>query len=481
MNKDMLLAASYERVSTDEQAQEGHSLEAQKELNIKYINNEGWNFYRSFVDPGVSGKNLKRPGIQSLLDEIKKGTVQIVVVHKLDRLTRSVGDLHYLINFFEEHNVKLVSVTEKLDTSSAMGRMFVYMLGIFAQWYRENLGEEVLKGMKKRAEKGLHNITVDLYGYRRDEGGNLIVVEEQAKWVRYIFDRYCSGIGTTNIAKELNAKGVRRNQGAKWDQHKVMMTLTNLHYTGHIHYKPRHLDKQIVSKSAVEHEPIISMEQYERAQRILQRRREGMISLNSYEYIFGGIIRCGKCGGGYKGKYNKRVERNGKDYLYRGYVCSNNERYGTCDASGISERNLTKLVFNQIDFLSPTLDHFEESIEEEKDERAEIEELLRQSDLKRARWQHAYGEGLMSYDDFADRMKEEMEYVQQLRERLAETKPVHVSTYSKEEAAQFLNDIKSNWEYFSQETKKEVIQQLFQRITIHKENGKWKIVDYLLA
>lgn len=478
---NLIFAASYERVSTDEQANEGHSLEVQNEKNIQYIRNENWNFYDSFIDPGISGKNLKRPGLQALLEAIRKKHVQVVVVHKLDRLTRNVGDLHFLIKLFEEYDIKLVSVTEKLDTSTAMGRMFVYMLGIFAQWYRENLAEEVIKGMTKRADKGLHNITVDLYGYRRDDDGNLHIVEEQAKWVRYIFERYLSGVGSTNIAKELNKSGIRRNQGGKWDQHKVMMTLTNWHYTGRTHYKvdDKPEDQRIVRMG--KHEAIISMDTYERAQRILQRRRDGTISRNSYEYVFGGIVRCGDCGGSYMGKYNKTKLVNGVSTLYRGYVCSNNERYGSCKASGISELNLVKLVFNHVNLQTGVFENYDEQVQgQEVDEREEIEHLLRQSEMKRARWQHAYGEGLMNFDDFAARMREESEKVKAWQEQLSNIAPAHVSTIPANEAVSALDAIKDNWNMLDQETKKQVIQHLFQRIVIQKKD-KWEITSIILA
>lgn len=476
--KNTLFAASYERVSTDEQAREGFSLEAQSDANKRIIVSEGWNYYGSFIDPGVSGKDLKRKGVQSLLKAINDGHVQVVVVHKLDRLTRSIGDLHYLINYFEERNIKLVSVSEKLDTSTAMGRMFVFMLGIFAQWYRENLAEEVKKGMSKRAEKGFHNVTVPMYGYSRDEEGNLHIIEEEAKWVRWIFDQYIQGIGTSTIARQLNHKGIRRNQGALWDQHKVAITLNNLHYIGKVHWKDGNLpeDKRIIREG--KHTPIISEDIYNQAQHILERRREGLISQNSYEYVFGGIVKCGKCGGGYKGKYTTRKLQDGSQALYRAYACSNNIRYGSCDAPGISELILAKLLFASMDFfVSPSFKQSYEPHVEDSEEREELERLIALSETKRSRWQHAYGEDLMSFEDFATRMKEENEKLEQWKQQLNAVAPNRTSTFSIEESLETLKMIKENWEYFEQPDRKIVIQALFQKITIMKENGKWKIID----
>jgi len=467
-------AVGYGRVSTEEQANEGHSLDAQRERNLKRIQEEGWTLVGYFDDPGYSGKNLKRPGIQKLIVEIERGNIDAVVVHKLDRLTRNVGDLHKLMKLFEKHNVKFISVTEHIDTSSAMGRMFVFMLGIIAQWYRENLSEEVKKGMSTRAKKGLHNITVPLFGYERTEDGKLIVKPSEAKWVRWIFEQYLAGIGSTNIAKRLNEMGVRRNRGAKWDQHKVMMTLTNWHYTGRVHWKDASKpdDERIIVNG--DHEPIISVETFEAAQRLLERRKAGMASKTSYDYVFSGIIRCGKCGGNYKGKYNKKRG----NQLYRGYECTNNAKYGTCDQSGISERNLTKLIFNSIHLIPELL--FWDDQQESSTERDEILRQLKQSEMRRNRWQMAFGDGNMPYEDFAKLMREEMERAAELEKRLTELPTATPSSISADEAREILNQLEQNWDMLSQTTRKQVVQSVFKSITIRKDDA-WSITQIILA
>ena len=478
--KRIIRAAGYGRVSTDEQAEEGHSLEAQEEKIVQHINNENWTLIGYFCDPGYSGKNLERPDMKRLLSEIERENVDAVIVHKLDRLTRDIGDLYYLLKLFEKHNVQFVSITEKIDTSTAMGRMFVFLLGIFAQWYRENLAEEVRKGMEARVKKGLHAVTVPMYGYERTEDGKLVVKEDEAKWVRWIFDQYLQGVGTTFIAKKLNAMGISRNRGAKWDQRKVMLTLRNIHYIGKVHWKSSTADEHERIIRDGEHEPIISPEIFEKVQRIIERRREGLMSRTSYEYVFGGIIRCGKCGSLYKGKYNKLSKKSG---IYRGYVCSYNERYGSCDAPGISERKLTKLLFDTLRITTGSIlsTFTDETTREQLNERDEIEKQLAASEVRRSRWQRAYGDGLMSYDDFAKRMREEMELVTELEKKLAELPRSVPSTVTPEEAFETLKNLKENWPYLEQSTRKQIVQSLFQQITIKREGKQWTIIDIKLA
>lgn len=469
--------AVYTRVSTERQSTEGFSLEAQHDRLLENVKSNGWTLFKIYTDPGESAKDLKRPGVQQMIIDLKSGLFDAVLVHKLDRLTRNISDLYDLVELVNARNVKLISLSENIDTSTPMGRMFVYILGIFAQMFRENLREEVIKGMTKRAEKGLHNVTVNLYGYQRDENGQLLIVEDEAKWVKWIFDQYIGGKGTTNIAKELNHLSIRRNQGARWDQHKVMMTITNLHYTGMVHWKVATApeDSRIVRQGV--HEPIVTMEVYEKAQRILERRREGTISLNSYDYVFGGIIKCGKCGASYQAKYNKRKLKDGTPAMYRGYSCANNDKHGTCDQSGISEDNMVKLLFANFEIIGGLPDKFESQIVKDNG-LADLERALKQSELKRSRWQHAYGEGLMNYEDFAKRMKEETEHVKELNKQLAEVAPTHSPTISPDEALNTFRFIRDNWELIGQLERKQVIQALIQKIIILK-NESWSISELI--
>lgn len=471
-------AAGYSRVSTDEQATEGYSLEAQDDKIIEYITREKWSLFGMFTDPGYSGKDLNRPDIKRLLSEIQKSSINYIVVHKLDRLTRDIGDLYYLLKLFDDHKVHFVSVTEKIDTSTAMGRVFVFMLGIFAQWYRENLSEEVRKGMSKRAEKGFHNVTVPMYGYDLNEGV-LTINEKEAKLVQWIFDQYIEGVGVTNIAKKINELGIRRNRGTFWDDRKVRLVLKNVHYTGRIHWKAANLPESERIIRDGQHESIISDEKFEKVQRIVERRNAGTMSKTSYDYVYGGIITCGLCNRPYHGRYNIRPSQ----VLYRGYVCSSHAKYGTCDASGISERNLTKLVMSYTSMGADTLlqSYSEVAVTSQMNEYDELQQQLNLSESRRERWQLAYADGNMPYTDFSKRMQEEMSKVSEMEKRVQELPRVVPSTVSPEEALQALKLLKENWDYLEQNTRKQIIQSLFQKITILKTGKKWEITEIKLA
>lgn len=113
--------AIYTRVSTEKQSSEGYSLEAQHDQLIEYVNSNNMQLIKLYSDPGVSAKNLKRPGVQELIRDLESGMFDTVIIHKLDRLTRNISDLYDLVELVNAKNVKLISLSEQIDTSNPMG------------------------------------------------------------------------------------------------------------------------------------------------------------------------------------------------------------------------------------------------------------------------------------------------------------------------------------------------------------------------
>jgi len=155
MNASIINAIGYVRVSTEEQAREGISIEAQEERIRALATAKGWNLLEIIKDPGYSGKNLSRPGIMSLIDSCRRGTVNVVIVNKVDRLTRKQKDLWYLLEeIFEANQVGFVSVTEAFDTTTAAGKAFLGMLGTFAQLERDLVSERTREALSHKRAKG---------------------------------------------------------------------------------------------------------------------------------------------------------------------------------------------------------------------------------------------------------------------------------------------------------------------------------------
>jgi site-specific DNA recombinase len=146
----------YVRVSTAEQAEQGLSLDAQTARIAAYCAAMEFPVSEVIRDAGASAKTLQRPGMSALLERIRNGEIERIVVAKLDRLTRSVRDLCNLVELCVEHDVALVSASESLDTSSAAGRMVVHMLGVVAQWEREAIGERTREALAAKKRRGEH-------------------------------------------------------------------------------------------------------------------------------------------------------------------------------------------------------------------------------------------------------------------------------------------------------------------------------------
>ena len=150
-----LRAIGYTRVSTEEQAREGVSLEAQAERIKAFSKAKGWQLLDIIQEKGYSGKDLKRPGIKELINMCNRGTIDIIVVFKIDRLTRKQKNLWSLLeDIFEPNNIGFVSITEPFDTTTATGKAFLGMLGVFAQLERELISERTREGLRQKKENG---------------------------------------------------------------------------------------------------------------------------------------------------------------------------------------------------------------------------------------------------------------------------------------------------------------------------------------
>jgi DNA invertase Pin-like site-specific DNA recombinase len=214
--KKLLRCAVYTRKSTDHNLDlEFNSLDAQREACeacIKSQAHEGWRALPSRYDDGAfSGASLERPALQALLTEISSGKIDIVVVYKVDRLTRSLADFAKLVELFDQHSVSFVSVTQSFNTTSSMGRLTLNVLLSFAQFEREVIGERVRDKIAASKRKGIWVGGPIPLGYA-SVGKKLVVVPEHADRVRTIFDRYLELGSLSALADNLNHSGIRTKQ-----------------------------------------------------------------------------------------------------------------------------------------------------------------------------------------------------------------------------------------------------------------------------
>jgi DNA invertase Pin-like site-specific DNA recombinase len=261
-----LRCAIYTRKSSEEGLeQEFNSLHAQRESCEAYIasqRSEGWVLLRDqYDDGGVSGGTLDRPGLQRLMADIEDGLVDVVVVYKIDRLSRSLADFAKLVEVFDRNDVTFVSVTQSFNTTTSMGRLTLNILLSFAQFEREVTAERIRDKVAASRRKGMWMGGIPPYGYRV-ENRKLIIDEERAAHVRWAFERFIKIGSGTELARETAAKGLLTPKGNPMDKKFIYRMLNNRAYIGEAVHKGESYPG--------EHAAIIDRETWDRVHAILQ-------------------------------------------------------------------------------------------------------------------------------------------------------------------------------------------------------------------
>jgi DNA invertase Pin-like site-specific DNA recombinase len=216
--------AIYTRVSTDQKLeQDFNSLDAQYDASQAYIRSQahaGWTLLRGkYDDGGFSGGDTDRPALQRLLDDVRAGKIDVIVVYKVDRLTRSLSDFAKLVELFDKHNVSFVSVTQQFNTTTSMGRLTLNVLLSFAQFEREVTSERIRDKISASKRKGLWVGGMVPLGYDT-KGRKITVNEAEAERVRTIFRSYLK-LGSINLLMaELRKRGIARSP-RRWRQRRL--------------------------------------------------------------------------------------------------------------------------------------------------------------------------------------------------------------------------------------------------------------------
>jgi DNA invertase Pin-like site-specific DNA recombinase len=209
-------AIGYVRVSTEKQADFGVSLEAQEAKVRAMAVVQGAELTEVIVDAGESAKSLQRPGMERLLSLVDAGAVDVVIIAKLDRLTRSVKDLAELLERFTRRDVSLVSVAESLDTGTAAGRLVLNIMTAVSQWEREAIGERTRDAMRHKRANGERVGTIR-FGFRLAEDGSCLVEDpDEQDVIGRIRELKAAGHTLQEIADELNRQGHTTRHGTAW-------------------------------------------------------------------------------------------------------------------------------------------------------------------------------------------------------------------------------------------------------------------------
>ncbi len=355
-----MIVAIYVRVSTDEQAESGNSLSEQKERLSAYCVSMGWSDFTFFVDDGYSAKNLNRPAIKKVIERVERREIDIVLTSKLDRLGRNLKDLLNLVDFFDEHDCRFVSQSETFDTSTAVGRMTLQLLGTFAEFERERTRERVRDNMLSLAKNTDKGLGKTCFGYDLVDG-KYVINEDEAQHVRYMFDLAEEGHGHRMIAKLLNDRGALTKQGKLWDQINVKRLMKNEILAGTRIYNKREnkhgktvmRDKKDWIIKENNHPAIIEPERFERVQDIFNSRSTAGKHANSETYLLTGLVKCKYCERNMKGQ-TTRNKRPNKVYTYFKYICSSYVQGYGCKHHAIHRELLEGNIKDEIKRITET-------------------------------------------------------------------------------------------------------------------------------
>lgn len=482
-----LRCAIYTRKSHEEGLdQEFNSLDAQRESAEAYIESQkllGWKAIPThYDDGGFSGGTMGRPALKRLLADIDAGLIDVIVVYKIDRLSRSLLDFMKMIELFNEREVSFVSVTQHFSTTDPTGRMFLGILITFAQYEREVIGERIRDKVAAAKRRGKYCGGVPPLGYDVErENKKLVVNQNEARLVGHIFKRYAQLGSARQVAKELNESGNKtkswttkkgkERMGGEWNTSQVYRLLNNRLYLGEIAYKGKNYP--------AEHDALIEQNVWDKAQALLSENHRAKVTRARVKTIspLSGVIRCGHCDCSMGITYTKK-----KDRRYSYYICEKDQKrpVSQCPLKRIPSGDIEKAVLEQLSavFRTPTLvakTYFTaRELENEERERLDTERTELQRKLKATQ---AEALALMSEEDTSPeaftQLKDANRRVGELSARLApivaRLNAMKEGSITEADVSSAFQSIEVFWEDLFPLERNRLINLLVERIEIQKD------------
>ena len=472
--------AIYVRVSTDIQV-DGYSIDEQIERLEKYCQARDWIIYDKYIDPGFSGSNINRPAMLKMITDIRDNKIDLVLVYKLDRLSRSQKDTLYLIEEeFLPNSVDFISMTENFDTSTPFGKAMIGILSVFAQLERENIKTRLAMGHVGRAKAGYwRGGSNPPIGYDFIDG-KLVVNEYEALQVQLIFKMFLDGETINGISKYMHEHYKNKYSSYK-DSSQTGTILKNKLYIGKIKYKGKEYDGV--------HEPIIDDETFNRVQarykEISSKWSEHYRSPYHGKYLLSGLLFCGNCGARYFVATSRR-----KDKRYAYYKCYSRDGNSTmkkmdgCKNPNYKVEVLDQAVLDEIKKLKLDPDYIDQiTAADRSEDLGENNDLLilknklTEIENKISKLMDLYTLGTIPFSDIGDRIKPLYEEKDQLETEIQKYQ-VQIKTpdvLSKSDTKDILNRYADQIDTADLSVKRELVQALIRKIEIGSERNTIKI------
>ena len=472
MDEKIKSAGIYIRVSTFDQAREGFSLREQEERLKEFCKFKRYNIYKVYQDAGISAKNDKRPAYQEMIEDVKKGNINVIVALKLDRLTRSVYDIEKLMKFVNDYECDIDCMADESNTTTSNGRMVMRIMTSVSQNEIEKCSERTKFGMAGAIKNG-HIPNRTGLGFKR-KNKKLVPDPLTKDIIVRIFDLYLEGKSHQAIANIYNKEKVLGK--TNWYDSTIQKILSNELYKGdYVNGKrtkhPTYYGNVI--------EPIVSKEKWESCQ--YQKLRNARHYERTATYLFTNKLKCSKCGNFLGG--HATTKTNGKKYYY--YKCNTCKTYfNEIDIEKELKAFMLELA-KQDDLINNYYTPFIKSKLEDKTEdyKKEIKDLDKQLD----RIKTAYIKGVVKLEDFDKEIKhieyqksdlEKRQKGQKQYEDLSFTLNDLLIIQDIQEIEFYTNpDVLNNWSNKSKEDKQKIIGKYIDNITIEKKNNKFEICN----
>lgn len=406
----------YPRVSSKEQV-EGYSIGEQIDRLTKYCEAMGWEVYKIYTDPGYSGGDTNRPGLQAMIKDVESGLLDKIVVYKLDRLSRSQLDTLYLIEkVFLANNTDFVSMSENFDTSTPFGRAMIGILAVFAQLEREQIKERMGMGKQARAKEGKWGGgSSEPIGYDYNIDTEELEINEYEKMqILEAVDLFLKGTPLRTIANIFDKKGYtyrgRSGKTAKWDPKRFKYVFTNKLYIGYMKYRGEWYQGS--------HTPILTQETFDKLQILLKQRAEMYADhkrkcAGQTTYL-GGFVYCKKCGA----RYSKQTGTTRKPGVVNYYYCCYSRskkvpkmvKDPNCKNKNWRMKELDDIVISELKKLALDPDYYH-TIREEKKNNSDLANkvMVLQKEIKHlddqiSRFMDLYGIGKFTIQQVSDKV-----------------------------------------------------------------------------
>ena len=524
IEKRRKIIAIYCRVSTDEQAEFGYSIDEQKRLLEEWCKANDYIIYKCYSDRGISGKNIKdRPALKELLSDAKEGKFDMVISWKINRVSRKLEDVLKIVSLLEKNNITFKSYSEPFETDTPAGRMQFQMMALIGEFERGTIAQNVKMGMIAKAKSGNwcggrvlgYDLVPNNSPEEEKKGKNKLEInEKEAEIVRFIFNEYSKGKGYKAITNQINKLGYKTKKGNNFSVGSIRDILTNPVYIGEIRYNVRQnwseKRRRNINPNPIrvkgKHEAIIDRELWDKVQLILESKKGKPSRIYDGEYPLTGILRCPKCGAGMVISRTTNTLADGTKKRIAYYCCGNWKNKGTsvCNSNTIRVDKANEYVFKKIEELvsnEAMIKAVVKNINKERKDKVkpakrllgDIDKELEKLDKRKRKIFEAYEDDILTKEEFQIRKDELNEKIRILEEEKKPLLNTISEDVSEEIPYEFIKDILMNFSKIlnssvSREQQKKLLHMIISEITMNesreiesiKLNINDKLVEYLV-